>query len=820
MTGTIKTQSAYQIMLGTDSLLLTKNKADIWDSGKIESDSILVTYKGKTLEPFSRYYWKVTIWNEKDIASTPSHIASFETGMLDQNNWKGDWISDGQNIDYKPAFYFRKDIAPKQKIKSARVYITAAGYYELSVNGQKVSDEFLNPTYTRFDKRNLYSTFDITHLLTEKSNAIGVIPGNGWYNHQSTAVWDFHKAIWRERPRFLVNIRINYEDGTSETIASDETWKIHESPIIFNSIYTAEHYDARKEISDWSTPKTDISSWQPATKVDAPSNNIVSQQLHPVRITDRLKPNKVDKKNDSCYVFTFPRNIAGITEVKVKGEKGATLYITHAERLKEDGNIDMSNIDVHYRPQDDSDPFQTDVLILSGKEDTFSPRFNYKGFQYVEIKSTHPIQLSADNITALELHSDVPLIGHIDSSNPTLNKIWQATNSSYLANLFGYPTDCPQREKNGWTGDSHIAIETGLYSFDAITIYEKWMNDFKDEQKSNGVLPSIVPTHGWGYDWGNGPDWTSAVAIIPWQIYLFYGDNRLLHNMYDNIKLYVDYITSISPNGTTDWGLGDWVPVKTVSNKELMSSLYYYNATQILAKTAEIFEKKEDSNRYYALAEKIRNAINTKFLDKEKGIYCTGTQTELATPLYWGIVPEELKEKVASNLFNKVKENDYHIDTGILGAKALLNALSENGYADAAYKVASQETYPSWGWWIVNGATTLYENWDIKAAHDISMNHIMFGDINAWMFRALGGLFPDEKEAGFKHVILRPNFVEGLDHFTAEHESPYGKIISSWERENEKVIYTVTIPSNSRATLYLPTGAIQELSVGKHTIKL
>lgn len=822
-----KAQSAYQIMVSTDSIGLSKNKANIWDSGKVDEDSCLIGYKGDSLRPFTKYYWKVMVWNEKGTKSKPSDITSFETGLISEN-WKGEWITDGKDINYKPTFYFRKDfhIDKSKNIKSARAYITAGGLYELSVNGVKAGDRMLDPMYTRFDKRNMYSTLDITALLQEGSNTMGVISGNGWYNHQSTAVWDFDKAHWRGRPRFLINVRLNYEDGTSETIVSDESWKIHESPIIFNSIYTAEHYDARKEIEGWDMPNLDTTNWLTAIVATAPSPVITSQQLHPIRITERLEPIKVDKKNDTCYVFSFAKNIAGIIEICAQGDKDTELRIKHSERLYPDGRVDMSNIDVHYRPTDDSDPFQTDIFILKGKgfKETFSPKFNYKGFQYVEVTTSKPINLDKESITALELHSDVPKIGSIKSSNPTLNKIWEATNNSYLSNLFGYPTDCPQREKNGWTGDSHIAIETGLYTYDAITIYEKWMNDFKDEQRPNGVLPSIVPTHGWGYDWGNGPDWTSAVAIIPWEIYLFYGDSRLLRNMYGNIKLYVDYITSISHEGTTDWGLGDWVPVKTVSNKELTSSLYYYKNTTILANAAKILGKQQDYEYYTDLAQKVSNAINKKFLDTKTGIYCSGSQTELAAPLYWGVVPEDLKAKVAANLYKKVEIDNFHIDTGILGAKALLHALSENGYADAAYTIAAQETYPSWGWWIVNGATTLYENWNIDAKNDISMNHIMFGDINAWMYRALGGIFPDENKTGFKHIQLRPNFVKRLDQFEAKHTSPYGEIISSWTRMNELIMYHIVIPVNSSATLYLPENIegdrTMELSTGSYDLEL
>ncbi|MGZ3958954.1 MAG: alpha-L-rhamnosidase-related protein, partial [Flavisolibacter sp.] len=409
------------------------------------------------------------------------------------------------------------------------------------------------------------------------------------------------------------------------------------------------------------------------------------------------------------------------------------------------------------------------------------------------------------------MHSDVPPAGTIASSNPVIDKIWQATNNSYLSNLFGYPTDCPQREKNGWTGDAHIAVETGLYNFDGITIYEKWMADHRDEQQANGVLPSIIPTGGWGYEWGNGPDWTSTIAIIPWEIYLFYGDTTLLSRNYENIKRYVDHIQDISNGSLTTWGLGDWVPVSTKPPVEFTSSIYYFVDAGILAQAAKILGKTSDYEKYAALAQQIKNAFNRKYLDEGKGIYGQGIQTELSMPLYWGLVPDGLKARVADRLAARVHADGDHINVGLLGTKAILNALSENGYADLAYKLASQETYPSWGWWMVNGATTLYENWQIDAASDMSLNHIMFGEIGAWMYKGLAGIRPDPLQPGFKNILLQPHFVSGLDHFEATYRSPYGKILSSWKRKGKKISYTVVVPPNSQASLWLSLGAKQQV---------
>ncbi|HBU45924.1 MAG TPA: alpha-rhamnosidase, partial [Porphyromonadaceae bacterium] len=484
---------------------------------------------------------------------------------------------------------------------------------------------------------------------------------------------------------FCMDLHITYSDGTEEVIATDERWKTSESPVIFNSIYTAEHYDARKEQPGWDTPNFDAKGWKNIYTTGAPSNNIVAQALHPIRNVREYRPVSLKKIDEHTWLYNFGQNMSGVTRMKVNGPQGTTIRLKHVERLDSAGRADMSNIDVHYRPTDDSDPFQTDILILSGKkEDDFMPRFNYKGFQYVEVTSDNPLNLSEENLTAYFMHSDVPPVGKINSSNKTLNKAWQASNASYLSNLFGYPTDCPQREKNGWTGDAHIAIEVGLYNFDGITVYEKWLADHRDEQQSNGVLPAIIPSSGWGYQWANGPDWTSTIAIIPWNIYLFYGDTRLLELCYDNIKRYVDYIDEQYPTGITDWGLGDWVPVKSVTPKEYTSSTYFYIDALILAKTAKLFGKMTDFERYSTLAEKIKSAINKKYLDYETGIYGSGLQTELSVALHWNLVPEELRSKVADNLARRVEQDNKHIDVGLLGTKTILNALSENGYAQLA----------------------------------------------------------------------------------------------------------------------------------------
>jgi alpha-L-rhamnosidase len=796
-----------RIVTGTERGKVSGGEGDIQTFGTVSSSGNMVKYAGPSLEPFTRYYWSVSVMEESGEWSDWSPVSYFETGMIEQDNWKGKWITDTHDYNLKPAPYFRKEFTLDKDIESARVYIAVAGLYELSVNGERIGNHRLDPVFTRFDRRNLYVTYDVSRFLKKGKNVVGVLLGNGWYNHQSTAVWYFDKAPWRARPKFCLDLRITCKDGSTEMITTGPDWQTSLSPVIFNSIYTAEHYDGRLEQQGWDKPGFDAGEWKGALPTGAPSQNIVAQALHPVRNVREIRAQKMTRLNSNTWLFDFGRNMAGVTRLTVSGLEGTVIRLKHAERLDEKGYADMSNIDVHYRPTDDSDPFQTDIFILRGRgEEEFMPRFNYKGFQYVEVTADKPLELTKESLTAYFMHSDVPPTGRISSSNPVLNKIWEASNASYLSNLFGYPTDCPQREKNGWTGDAHISIETGLYNFDGITVYEKWLADHRDEQQPNGVLPAIIPSNGWGYHWANGPDWTSTIAIIPWNIYLFYGDSQLLELCYDNIKKYVDHIDGISPSGLTDWGLGDWVPVKSKTPKELTSTVYFYVDAVILAKAARLFGREDDYVKYSNLAQKIKDAFNSKYFNAGKGIYGSGLQTELSVALHWGLVPEEHKALVAENLAKRVEADNKHIDVGLLGSKAVLNALSDNGYPGLAYEVAAQETFPSWGWWIVNGATTFFENWPLDASRDISLNHIMFGEINAWYYKALGGIFPDEKQPGFKNVILKPNFVEGLTEFEAEHEGPFGKIISSWRRSPGSVSYDVAIPPNSTATLYLPEG--------------
>lgn len=790
-------QTAYEITVDESAFAVRSGKGKVWQSGKVDTPQTLAVFDGAKLKSNTRYYWGISVWN-KDGRKSPVKVSWFETGKAGEL-WLAQWITDSRDTLLQPAPFFRKEIILSKQPVSARVYIVAAGLFELYLNGKKIGNELLNPMFTRFDKRNLYLKYDVTANLKAGKNALGVILGNGWYNHQSWSEWRFDNAVWRNRPAFALELHVKYADGTTKVITSGSDWKTNLGPIVFNSIYTGEHYDARKELRGWELPGFNDKEWKPVIVTKSPSPVIQAQAVAPIRVVKEFHNLECKKINDSVYVYKLPENIAGISRLQIKGERGTTVRLKHGETLGKNGRVDQSTIAIYADQRDGLDPFQTDIYILKGQgTEEFEPRFNYKGFQYVEVIADRPVTLSAKNLTAYRINSDVEPVGKIESSNDLVNKIWAATNRSYISNLHGYPTDCPQREKNGWTGDAHIALEAGLFNYDAITVYEKWLADHCDAQLDNGMLPAIIPTSSWGYNWGNGPDWTSTMLIVPWALYQYYGDARALADNYPNMKRFVDCITAISKDKRTDWGLGDWVPYKTIANKELLISLYYYQDALILSKAARLLGFAEDTGKYKQLAGEIKNAINAKFLDRENAMYDEGSQSALSAPLYFGIVPNELKQKVADNLAKRVIADNKHPDVGLLGSKTLLNALSENGYADLAFEVATQQTYPSWGWWIANGATTLYETWKIETT-TLSRNHVMFGEISAWFYKVLGGIHIDETEPGFYSVIVKPHFVKSLAHFSATYNSGNGEVISSWKRKDHQIEYLLTIPANSGA---------------------
>ena len=805
-------QTGYQILVASSEARLKADQGDLWDSGKVASDqTLLVPYAGKPLASGQRAWWKVRLWDWSGTESPYSEPAFWEMGLLAPEDWPAKWIARTTDTNAEPAPMLRRAFNLTGKIKNARAYICGLGYYELHINGRKIGDHLLDPAYTRYDKRALYATYDVTEDLRRGKNAVGVLLGNGWYNVQTRAVWDFHKAPWRAAPKLLMELRVEYADGFIETIVTDNQWKTSTGPIVFDSIYGGETYDARLEKPGWDTADFNDSDWQTAQVVAPPGGKLVAQMIPPIKADGAIKPVSIAEPKPGVFVLDFGQNLAGYAELTARGQAGSRVVMKYGERLGTNGLLDRAEIQQHVLRMDTNQQYQTDTYVLKGQgRESWHSRFVYHGFQYVEM-SGFPGKPTAENLRAVFVHSAVPVAGEFECSNPLLNRIWRAARWSYLSNLEGIPTDCPHREKNGWTGDAHLAAEQGLLNYSPAAVYAKWINDLADEQRPSGELPGIVPTSGWGYKWGNGPAWDSAFLLIPYYLYEYCGDTKPLRDHYEGMKRYVDYLTSKSKEGIVDIGLNDWAPYKTQTPADITSTAYYYRDTRIVEFTADLLGNQADALKYLELAAGIKSAFTRKFYHPESGAYGNGSQTSLSCALYQGLVDPSNKARVLSNLVTNVEHHNDHIDTGILGAKYLLNTLLENGRPDVAYRIATRKDLPSWGWWIEQGATTLWEEWDGSG----SRNHIMFGDISAWFYKALAGIRLDPAAPGFKHFLIKPNVVGDLTSARASYDSVHGRIASEWRIDQEGFHLNVTVPANTSATVFVPNADPARVTEGK-----
>lgn len=768
----------------------------------------------------TRYYWTVKAWDNQGRPCQPAETVSFETAKLASSDWSARWISDSHDAEFEAAPLFRKAFAVSRPVQEARLYVAAAGYYELFINGQRIGDHYLDPGYTHFDKRILYVTHDVTSLLKEGNNAVAAVLGNGWYNEQSVAVWNFHEASWRNRPRMLCELRLTYADGTVETVGTDASWRTATGPYTYNNIYSGDKYDARLEETGWKTAAFNDASWQPAVAVEAPAPLLAAQQMPAIRITEELKPTRMQAFNDRVYVYSFAQNMAGVCRLKVKGEAGTRITVKHGELLKPDGRLEQGNINVYYHPVKPDEIFQTDVYTLkgTGEEEIFMPSFTYHGFQYVEVESSQPIALNEGSLTALFLHTDVQPVGRFSCSDSLLNKIWEATMQAYRSNLHSIPTDCPQREKNGWTADAHVAVDLGLLGFDGITLYEKWLDDVADNQREGiGDIAGIIPSAGWGYGEWPGPVWDAVMFIIPEALYNYYGDTRSIEKIYPTLLRYLDYLKGKEKDGFLSFGLGDWVYWKATTDNEYTSTAYYYLDYTLMARFAALLGK--DAEPYREKARQLKEQINRKFFDPATNRYAEGTQTAQALALYLELVPEGKEQAVADRLHEIVAANGYFLDFGLLGSKTVPAMLTRYGYVEDAMRMITQTEAPSWGYWVqTQGYTTLPETWTLSPEFkDASLNHVFMGDVSAWMMNQLAGINYDPARPGFRHIRITPHFVEGLEWAEGEYHSVCGRIFSRWQRTNGEVVLTVIVPAGCTAEV-VADGKTQQIGSGKHTL--
>ena len=824
-------QAAYRILVASSAKLLAEDRGDLWDSGKVRSDaSTFIEYAGRPLQSRMPCYWKVKVWlatsetlnpeprplnpalSRRSIlteaeprtlnpkASAWSAPAMWTMGLLRPGDWRAQWIGAPTTGRVEPAPLLRKSFSLRKDIRRATVYICGLGYYELSLNGRKVGDHVLDPKVTRYDRRVLYVMYDVTAQLRAGANAVGVMLGNGWYNYHVKNPWHFDRSPWRAKPRMMLQLEVEYADGTTQTIVSDRTWKYATGAVRFDGMLNGEIYDARLEQDGWDTAGYDDAGWRAAGVVKAPQGRLCAQMVQPIRVIEVLKPVKLTQPKPGVYVYDLGQNIAGAARLTVTGPAGTRVKLQYGELLHPDGTLNQTNINIFCK----SGEFQTEHYILKGRGvETWQARFMYYGYQYVQVTG-FPGKPTLDNLAGLVLHTDVENAGRFECSHDLLNKIQHCNRWSYLNNFHGYPTDCPHREKIGWTGDAHIAGATGLYNFEPAAVYRQWLRDFTDEQQPDGALPGIIPTGGWGYQRWGGPAWCSACILLPWYLYQYRSDVRILAELYPTMRRYVDYLTTASPGGINRQGMGDWFPAKTKTPVAITSTSHYYADALILSKIAVLLGRKKDAARYARLATGIKQAFNRRFFDRKNRQYGGGTQTANACALYQGLVEAPDVAAVVKNLAENVERNDNHLDGGILGAQAVLHALTDHGRVDLAYKLAAQTTWPSWGDMIRQGATTLWEGWNADIG---THNHVMLGDISAWFFATLAGISGDPEGPGFKKIIIKPRLAGDLTWVKAQHDSPHGRIVSRWRRRGARVILEVTIPINTTAVVHVPVAA-------------
>lgn len=767
-------------------------------------------------------------------------VSNWETSNFDDSSWKpvrvlgqygiGPWTQI-QGLDSEiesrrlPARYLRREFEVQPEISRATAYISGLGLYELRLNGQKVGTDVLAPGLTDYDKRALYVTYDVKEYLSSGKNAVGVILGNGRYYAPRLKVPTETRTYGY--PKLLLQIVIEYKDGSSQTLVSDTEWKVtDQGPIRANNEYDGEEYDAQMEMTNWDRAGFDDSAWQAVQSVAAPKGALRAQMINPIRVTETIKPIKINSPKPGMYVFDMGQNMVGWLRLKVQGPKGTAVKLRFAELLKDDGTLYLDNI---------RSAQVTDIYTLKGEGvETYEPRFTYHGFRYVEMTG-FPGEADASAIEGCVVHDDIEMAGSFESSNPLLNQIRKNIFWGVRGNYRSFPTDCPQRdERQAWLGDRAAESKGEAYLFDIAALYSKWLADIEDSQKENGSVPSVAPAY-----WPMYPDdvtWPSCYTIVPDSLYTQYGDLGVVIQFYPGMKKWIDYMSQFLKDGIMPRDTyGDWcVPPESPelihsldparkTDKAVLGTTYFYHNLRLLARYATLLNNREDRNKYSQLANQVREAFNVKFFNKEKAQYDNGSQTSFVLPLAFGMVPEEYKEKVFQNLVHKIEnETKGHIGTGLIGGQWLMRVLSDNGRADLAYTIATQTDYPSWGYMIGKGATTIWELWNGDTADPAmnSGNHVMLvGDLNIWFTEYLAGIQANSRKPGFKSIVMKPHPVGDLTFCSGVYRSIFGEIRSEWKMNGSRFAWDVQVPVNTTATLHIPAQSADDVFEGGRPAK-
>ena len=823
-------QTAYQVLAASTPDLLSKDKGDLWDSGKVASgESAQVSYGGQPLRPGQRVYWKVRTWDREDRASSYSPAAWWEMGLLAPADWRAAWIirkptqslSEAQMFGDHPAPLFRKEFLLEKKISRARVYVSGLGYYELRLNGQRVGDHVLDPGWTTYSKRVLYSTYDVTEQLKRGPNALGVMLGNGWFNPLPLRLWGHinpRDNLTIGQPRVIVQLMVDFADGSSQTIVTDESWKVGDGPILRNSVYLGEVYDARKEQPGWDRPGFADAAWAPVVSATESLGPLKAQSAPPIRITRTLKPVKLTEPKPGVWVFDLGQNFAGWARLKVQGPAGTRVRLRYGELLYPDGTLNgmtavcgqVKQGGPNYRYDGVGAPktaWEMEEYILKGQgEEVYTPRFTFHGFRYVEVTG-FPGKPTLSTLEGLRLDSDVAPAGSFTCSNERLNRIQQMVLWTELSNLFSVESDCPHREKFGYGGDIVAAGEMAILNFGMARFYGKAVEDLADAVRPNGGFTETAPFVGIsdeGLGEGSGPvGWGTAQPFLLWRLFQYYGDRQLLEQNYDLTKRWIALLQSRAQDGILDNGISDHESL-VPKPRALTGTGFYYLNVKLFAHIARALGKDAEAAEAEALAETIKTAFNRKFLQPGTGRYGAATQACQAFALYLGLVPAEEKDRALDGLVRDIMDaNKGHLNTGIFGTRFMLHALADSGRADVAFNIVNQRTFPGWGYMLENGATTLWEHWEFSD-NTFSHNHPMFGSVSEWFYKVPAGINPAPDAVGFDKIVIRPQPVGDLDWVKASYDSMHGKVISEWTRKAGQFNLRVRVPVGATATVFLP----------------
>jgi alpha-L-rhamnosidase len=795
---------------------VTAGKTAVWSSGKVNStQSVQVPYAGNPLQPATTYSWQVRVWDTTGKVTPWSAPATFQTALSTAADWKAQWITPGFTEDAanRPAILYRKTFPLTKKIRTATAYITAHGLYEAQINGQRVGDAYLTPGWTSYNKRLQYQVYDVTPLLVAGPNAIGVSVGNGWY--RGFLAWNGNHNTYGSDAALLVQVAITFTDGSTQHIITDGTWKSSTGAILYDEIYHGETVDTRAEKTGWAKANFNDAAWSGAQTGEFPKDVLIPTYNEPVKKHETFKPIKVLTTPNGKTVLDFGQNLVGWVLVKAKGKSGDSIVIKHAEVLDKDGNFYTENLRAAKA---------TATYILDGKEErTLEPHFSWFGFRYIQVEG-YPGAINPDNFTAVTLYSDMQPTGTFTCSQPLLNQLQHNIQWGQRGNFLDVPTDCPQRdERLGWTGDAQAFSRTAAFNFGVNNFFAKWLHDVAADQRADGAVPHVIPNV-LDPNSSASTGWADVCTIAPWNMYLAYGDKRILEDQYSSMKAWVGYMQAQSKNDLWQTGshFGDWLFYRpfddndgrsAVTDKYLIAQCFYAHSTQLLINAAKQLGKTEDVTTYEALLQKIKAAFVNEYLTPN-GRLVSATQTAYVLALQFDMLPEALRASAAARLVQNIKDYRNHLTTGFLGTPYLCHVLSRFGYTDMAYTLLLQDSYPSWLYPVKMGATTIWERWDGQKPDSSfqtpgmnSFNHYAYGAIGDWMYRVIAGLDTYEDGPGYKHIKIQPHPGGGLTNAAATLKTYYGTVSSGWSSSGNDLTIDVEIPANTTADIYLPAAS-------------